>query len=219
NGRERGISERPGGAGRGRSAMAKPSARSPRITATLQILCAGLWLAACSGGGGGGSAAPAASPASPAAQTSSVTLAWRAAQGPVAGYSVFVQRGNGAYKHEADVPQTRATVYGEPGSTARVIVTAFDRSKAHGPNSPSSPQFTFPAANASSAGASAATAGASTSAVYYTAASQVSPLLASTDATSAATSSETPAAELAGGALVWQAGHGFRRTYSAAPPL
>lgn len=191
--------------------MPGPSARFPHITAVLRILCAGFWLAACSGGGGGGgSAAPAGSTAS--GQTSSVTVAWGDAQGAVAGYSVYVQRGDG-FKHEADVPQARATLHGAPGSTARVIVVAFDAGYAHGLASPSSAPFTFPESNANSQGASAANAGS-----IRNAAASVLPAsnpVASTDPPSADSSDETPAPDLPGGALVWQSGDAFRLTNAA----
>lgn len=193
--------------------MPGPSARSTHITAVLRILCAGLWLAACSGGGGGGgSAAPAGSTA-PSGHTSSVTVAWSDAQGAVAGYSIYVQRGDGDFKHEADVPQARATVHGVPGSTARVIVVAFDAAGAHGPSSPSSAPFTFPETNANSQGASAANAGS-----IRTAAASVLPAsnpVASTDPPPADSSDETPAPDLPGGALVWQSGDAFRLTNAA----
>src|SRR5262245_2365390 len=123
--RDRCVSQRSERGSTGGSAMPRPTARFPRLTTSLSILGAGLPLAACSGGGGGdgGTGAPAA--ASPAADSTSVTLGWDKAQGPVAGYSLYVQRGEADFVHEADVTQTRATVSGTPGSTARVIVVAF----------------------------------------------------------------------------------------------
>src|SRR4030095_2839716 len=143
---------------------------------------------------------------------SSVTVAWGDAQGAVAGYSVYVQRGDG-FKHEADVPQARATLHGAPGSTARVIVVAFDAGYAHGPASPSSAPFTFPESNANSQGASAANAGS-----IRNAAASVLPAsnpVASTDPPPADSSDETPAPALPAAALVWQPGDAFRLTNAA----
>src|SRR5215472_11593268 len=119
------------GAGEGGTAM--PRARSLRTRAALRALCAAWWLAACGGGGGGGGAAPSGSPAAAAPQSSSVTLAWVGANGPVAGYSVYVQRGgDGPFNHEVDVTQPSATLHGAPGSSARVIVVAFDAASTYG---------------------------------------------------------------------------------------
>lgn len=146
-----------------------------------------------------------------------MTIAWSGATGPVAGYSIYVQRGDSDYKLEADVSQAGATVYGAPGSTARVIVVAFDAAHAHGPSSPSSAQFTFPASSASSQGASAASAGGvgTTAASALFAADPVSDPVASADPPPAETSDETPAPDLPGGALVWEAGDAFRLTNAA----
>lgn len=208
--------------------MPKSTARSLRITRALHILGAGLWLAACSGGGGGGggSASGAGSTAATPAQTSAVTLGWTGASGPVAGYSVYVQRGSSDFKHEADVPQTRAQVYGAPGSTARVIVVAYDSVHAHGPVSPSSVQFVFPTA-ASGQGSAAANAGfvgtmaanipasaPSSAPTTSTTSDPVSDPTAS-DPPPAETPEQTPAPDLPGGALVWQSGDAFRLTNAA----
>jgi hypothetical protein len=197
--------------------MPKRSARSLRITGAARILCAALWLAACGGGGSGGGDA-ATTTATTAAQTSSVTLAWTAAAGPVNGYSVYVQRGDSAFKHESDVAQARATLFGEPGSTARVIVVAYDASHLHGPNSPTSAQFTFPPVNANNASA-AASGGASSAegaaAVSGAAGSSTSPASASDPAESSTPEPPTTATALPGGALVWQSGDAFRLTDSA----
>src|SRR5262245_30594767 len=142
---ERGFSQRPGARVGGGSAMPNPSARSHRTSIAIRAVLAVVWFAACSGGGSGGGGGPTSTPsASPAAGSSSVTLAWNKAVGPVAGYSVYVQRGSDGFKHEADVTQARVTLSGEPGTKARVKVLAFDARNTHGPSSPSSVQFTFP---------------------------------------------------------------------------
>src|SRR5262245_25478585 len=116
----------PGARVEGGPAMPNPSARTQRITIAIRAVLALVWFAACSGGGGGAEGGSASTSATSAADTTSVTLAWNKASGPVVGYSVFVQRGSGDFKHEADVNQPRATLSGEPGSKARVMVVAFD---------------------------------------------------------------------------------------------
>jgi hypothetical protein len=144
-------------------------------------------------------------------------VAWSGAAGPVSGYSVYVQRDNADYKHEADVAQPRATVFGAPGSSARVIVVAFDRVQGHGPSSPSSARFTFPAASANSAAAGQTGVG-TVASIAPASAQPASPsvaMAAAAPAAAAATSDVTPAHPFTGGALVWQAGDAFRLTDSA----
>ncbi len=123
-------------------------AKQDRIAGVVAALLCAILTAACSGGGGSGggstlstSAGPGAS--SPAA-TTSVNLGWSAASGPVAGYAVYVRRGSDPYEVEQRVGLPRVSLSGEPGSTARVIVVAFDASGANGPGSPPSPVITFP---------------------------------------------------------------------------
>src|SRR5262245_18525180 len=197
--------------------MPNPSARPQRITTAIRVLVAALWLAACSGGGSGGGGGGASGPASPspASGSSSVTLAWSNASGPVAGYTIYVQRGSGEYKYEADVSQARTTVSGEPGSKARVVVVPYDARHSHGPKSPSSVQFTFPN-QASSQGASAASAAASGAATRSLASAAFAPDSAATpEPPPADDPDETPAPDLPGGALVWQAGDSSRLTNAA----
>ena len=90
--------------------------------------------------------------------TRASSSAWSDANGPVAGYSVYVQREHGAFKHEIDVSASSVTLRGDPGSTARVTVVAFDSRRAFGPSSPSSPLFTFPNPGHSAAAMSAQSA-------------------------------------------------------------
>src|SRR6185503_8909254 len=101
--------------------MPMPRTRSSRLVSAAFACTA--FLAACSGGGGGGGAgggggggagAPTGSGAT--ATTTSVTLAWVDANGPVVGYSVYVQREDGVFKHEADVSASSVTLRGAPGS-------------------------------------------------------------------------------------------------------
>lgn len=77
----------------------------------------------------------------------SATLAWTAASGPVAGYSVYVSR-NGASPAgpEQQVTSPRATVSGVLGESLVVWVEAFDASGAPGPVSQSSDSLRFVAA-------------------------------------------------------------------------
>ncbi len=143
----------------------------------------------------------------PAAPSSSLTLAWNDANGPVAGYSVYVQRNDGAFKLEKDVPRSTVTLNGEPGSKARVVVVAYSSRREYGPSSPSSPQFTFPQLSAA-ASTPAATGSASALPTYASAASSVEPLASIAGANAA----EDSVAELTGGGLVWQAGGALRLT-------
>jgi hypothetical protein len=124
---------------------------------TLSLACGALLFAACSSGGGSGDSAVIPDSSAPAQTTgtSSVTLAWGAAEGPVAGYSVYVQRdGVGGFDHEQDVARPQVDLTGVPGQQARVVVAAFDASRMHGPASPPSPPFTFPALPSSDASSS-----------------------------------------------------------------
>src|SRR5688572_27616008 len=96
------------GAGSGELAMPRSSAHRSRRAVALSLACGALLLAACSSGGGSGDSAVIPDSSAPAQTTgtSSVTLAWGAAEGPVAGYSVYVQRdGVGGFDHEQDVAQ------------------------------------------------------------------------------------------------------------------
>jgi hypothetical protein len=143
-----------------------------------------------------------------------VTLAWADANGPVAGYSVYVQRGDqSAFKHEADVTNSNVTLSGEPGSTARVTVAAFDAERAYGPSSPTSPAFTFPNADGTS-NASAASSGSGGSAASSGGSSGSSGTSGSGSdpaASRTADPGKEPASALPG-TLVWQAGDAFRLT-------
>ncbi len=190
--------------------MPNPSSQSTRLAAGW-ITCAALFLAACSGGGGGGGggAAPAAATAS--AATSSVTLAWSDANGPVAGYSVYVQRDEGAFKHELDVPRATVTLTGEPGSTARVIVVAFAATREYGPGSPSSPLFTFPALDGSS---DATDDSAGTEDVASTGGSSGQDPDSEPASEPEAPAEQEPDTDLAG-TFVWQAGDALRLTDAA----
>jgi len=105
--------------------------------------CAFLF-AACSGGGSG-SDATLSGGSSVAAASTAVTLAWAEADGPVAGYSVYVQRDGGSYAYEGDVPEPAVRLSGPPGQRARLTVAAYDASGNLGPSSTPSPIFTFPA--------------------------------------------------------------------------
>lgn len=189
--------------------MPTPGTRSSRwASAAIALL-----LAACSGGGGGGGGSAAAPGAgSGAAATSSVSLAWGDASGPVAGYSIYVQRDEGTFKHELDVSRPSVTLRGAPGSTARVAVVAFDGRRAYGPSSPSSPRFTFPDPNAptppssggSGSGGSDGGSGSGGSDLGGEPAPSPSP-------TPTPSPSPSPAPALPG-TMVWQAGDGFRLT-------
>jgi hypothetical protein len=187
-----------------------PRTRSSRLALGAATCTA--FLAACSGGGGGGGGG-AAAPGGAAANKTSITLAWADANGPVVGYSVYVQRGDGAFKHEADVTASSVTLHGDPGSTASVTVAAFDANRAYGPSSPTSPKFTFPnldgATNASaqssaSASASVASGGESVAAAFN----------ASTDPSPSPTPEPSPEPTLPG-TLVWQADEAFLVTDTA----
>ena len=139
--------------------MPMPRTRSSRLVSAAATCAA--FLAACSGGGGGGGAAAPGGSGAAATQTS-VTLAWVDANGPVAGYSVYVQRADGAFKHEADVTASSVTLHGDPGTTARVTVAAFDANRAYGPSSPTSPEFMFPNLDGSTNASAQSTASDST---------------------------------------------------------
>jgi hypothetical protein len=141
--------------------------------------------------------------------TASVTLAWAEANGPVAGYSVFVQRGGGGFKHELDVSASKVTLHGEPGSTARVSVIAFDTRRAYGPSSPSSPLFTFPGGSSTNQ-SQTADAGSS---VVPAGGSGASDPTSEPVPTPPADPKDEPLA--LPGTLVWQSGDGFRLTDSA----
>ena len=190
--------------------MPTPKTRSPRLAPALVAAACASLLVACSGGGGGGGGS-AATGSGAAATTTSVTLAWGQANGPVAGYSVYVQRDDGAFKHEIDVSASSVTLHGEPGSTARVTVAAFDVGRAYGPSSPTSPPFTFPnldgTTNASAQGDGSG-GGVATSGSDGTSGSGGAPA-----PSPAPDPSKDPATALPG-TLVWQAGDGFRLTDS-----
>ena len=184
------------------------SAGWARGATALSMVCGALLLAACSGGGGSGDSAVIPDSTAPTnnTNTTSVTLAWGEADGPVAGYSVFVQRdGVGGFDHEQDVSTPQVDLTGTPGQRARVIVAAFDRARRHGPSSPASPTFTCPGPPDASAAAAAASPEPSAPASAT----------AQTDATESEdeTADEAPI-ELAG-ALVWQDGNALRVTDAA----
>jgi hypothetical protein len=142
--------------------------------------------------------------------TASVTLAWAEANGPVAGYSVYVQRdGGGAFKHELDVSASKVTLHGEPGSTARVSVIAFDTRRVFGPSSPSSPLFTFPGGSSTNQTQSA---GFGSSEVPTGGSGASDPTSDPAPTPPADPKDEPPALP---GTLVWQSGDGFRLTDSA----
>jgi len=183
-----------------------------RLASVVRIACCALLFAACDGSGGGavGGAPPATSSTStPAATTTSVGLAWGDAEGPVAGYSVYVQRNGGAFQRETDVPQASVTLSGTPGETARVIVAAFDAAGNFGPGSPPSPVLTFPAVAAQSSASAASAAPAAAPPATAT-----TSVLAASDPREGGVASdpESSAAALTGGALVWQAGDALRVT-------
>jgi hypothetical protein len=190
--------------------MPRPSTQPLRLAAWGSAVL----LAACSGGGSGGGGSASGGTTTSGA-TTNVTLAWSKASGPVAGYAVYVQRDGGAYKHEYDVSQPQVTVAGSPGSTASVIVVAFDAVHAQGPTSPSSRPFTFPPVATSTTAASEAGA-------VSVAAAGANPVdsgsASTTDAvatTAAVTApSEEPTSALPG-TLVWASGDAFRLTDAA----
>jgi hypothetical protein len=190
-------------------------ARADRLSGVLSAVLCALLFAACSSGGGGDGAATlsGSSSSAPAAATSSVTLAWAPADGPVAGYSVFVQRGTGPYEVEAEVTDPQVQLSGEPGTTARVVVVAFDADGQTGPSSPPSSTITFPDPAASEGAKSASTA---SDASDPTSTSYAS--VSSDGAAEKADASETPDDSAAldstalAGSLVWQAGDAMRLT-------
>jgi Fibronectin type III domain len=188
--------------------------RSPRL-ASAAAACAA-FLAACSGGGGGGVAsggAAAPSGLGAASTTTSITLAWVDANGPVAGYSVYVQREDGAFKHEADVTASSVTLHGEPGSTARVTVAAFDASRGYGPSSPTSPEFMFPNLDGSTSASMTQSTGSASGVVASGGGSG-----ATSDPGSGSAPSPTPdptEEPALPGTLVWQADEAFLLTNTA----
>ena len=187
--------------------MPTPGTRFPRLASTATAL----FLAACSGGGGGGGSAAAPGAGSGAAGSASVTLAWSNAVGPVAGYSVYVQREDGAFKHELDVSSSSVTLRGAPGTQARVTVVAFDNMRTYGPNSPSSPPFTFPDPNAP-APASALSAGSGGDEFASGGGSGGSEPVGDPAPSPSPSPTPTPSVATLPGTLVWQAGDGFRLT-------
>jgi hypothetical protein len=187
--------------------MPTPGTRSPRL-ASVAIA---LFLAACSGGGGGGGGSAAPGSGSGAAGSTSVTLGWSKAVGPVAGYSVYVQREDGAFKHELDVSSSSVTLRGAPGTQARVSVVAFDNMRTYGPTSPSSPVFTFPDPDAS-APAAALSAGSGGDEVASGGGSSGSEPVGDPAPSPSPSPTPTPPVSTLPGTLVWQAGDGFRLT-------
>jgi hypothetical protein len=194
--------------------MPMPRTRSSRLVSAAFACTA--FLAACSGGGGagggggGGAGAPTGSGAT--ATTTSVTLAWVDANGPVVGYSVYVQREDGVFKHEADVSASSVTLRGAPGSKARVTVAAFDSNRGYGPSSPTSPEFLFPSLDGST-NAATQSAGSGSSNVASSGGSAATSGPASTPAPSP---SPEPSPEPAlPGTLVWQVDEAFLLTDTA----
>jgi VCBS repeat protein len=191
--------------------MPSPSARWVRRASAVSIVCGALLLAACSSGGSGGdSAVMSASGPSASATSTNVTLAWSPADGPVNGYSVFVQRdGMGGFDHEQDVAAPQVVLSGEPGHQARVIVAAFDASHMHGPSSPPSPTITFPGVQTAAAASAPPASSAASSA---TGASSTAGDAAKSTASDA---KSDPAPIALAGALVWQSGDSMRVTDAA----
>lgn len=73
----------------------------------------------------------------------SAGLAWSAASGPVAGYSVQVSRNGSAYREEQRVQSRSTRVSGSVGDTLRVRVAAFDGQGKQGPASTASDSISF----------------------------------------------------------------------------
>ena len=139
--------------------------------------------------------------------TSNVTLAWPVADGPVAGYAVYVQRDSGSFERELDVRGPTVIVGGSPGRRARVAVAAFDANGVVGPVSDPSPQFTFPGRE-SSASASASSGGS-------VASRSAAPADAVAPAASEAATEAAPEPAVAfgqSGNLLWLAGGAWRIT-------
>ena len=207
--------------------MPKPIARPSRLASAVGAMCGALVFAACSGGGssGGGASVSGSSggSGSSSATSSSITLAWNGAAGPVAGYSVYVQREDADFKHELDVSTAKAKISGKVGSRARVMVVAFNARTEYGPSSPASPYFTFPEQSPQTGGASGAV-GASNGGVGASTASTASGTTTTNALVGNAESAPEPTPEpsptptptvAAGGALVWESGDSFQLTDSA----
>jgi hypothetical protein len=185
--------------------MPSGSAQRARRATALSIACAALLFAACSSDSTGGESAVVPDSTTPASNGPvSVTLAWGEAEGPVAGYSVYVQRdGIGGFDHEQDVAGPQVELEGEPGQVARVVVAAFDASRVRGPSSPPSPPFRFPSEQAASTGApSSDSAGAASAAP-------------NAEDSDTGDDGAADASVSIAGALVWQAGSDLRVTDAA----
>lgn len=207
--------------------MHRLRAERDRLVGTFTVLVGAFVFAACSSGGGGGDSTlspPAGSPASSAGVTSSVTVGWKPADGPVAGYAVYVQRGNDPYAVEEEVTRPQVSLAGKPGSKARVVVVAFDDDGAFGPSSPPSPTITFPGVASSAATAveepdavapiTRSLAGSAGGAGSGLASDATSDDASATDADDAARKSaaDPDAVVQIAGTLVWEAGDAMRVT-------
>ncbi len=204
-------------------------ARRDRSRELLGFACCALLFAACSGGGSGSDATLSGS--TPAAATS-VTLGWDAADGPVAGYSVYVQRDGGSYDYEGDVPDPVVRLTGPPGQRARVVVAAFDSSGNLGPSSTPSPAFLFPDQQTASSVAAEAPSQTSAAAAQAASSALVAPsatarTVSSSDSSSSSAGGSTAetttqqgdvataGVDVLDGALVWQSGDALRVTNAA----
>ena len=123
--------------------MPAPCAQNLMRAARLAAICGMLALAACGGGGGGGSSGGGG--VTTQAQTSTVTLKWAAAAGPVKGYDVWVQRNGGRWRVEQKVASSKIVLKGAPGDKAKLAVGGYDSKGRRGPISVPSPAFKFPA--------------------------------------------------------------------------
>jgi len=182
-----------------------------RLVSVARLFACALLFAACSDGGGGGGGPVLGTTTAPAG-TSSVTLAWEEAEGPVEGYEVYVQRASGPFEQEEDVSGPEVTVTGTPGTTARVVVVAFDSEDKKGPSSPPSPRFTFPDPSAQAEAASAPATAAAASYAVAGAGVETIARARPADAGDDADADERPDASHLAGGLVWQAGDALRVT-------
>ena len=140
----------------------RPNRFDSRFRARLLALAlAALWTAACSDGGSGqiegagvNNGTPVAPP--PPSGSTSLSLAWGEATGPVAGYAVFVQREAGSFEREKTVVTNRVELLGMPGETVRIAVAAYDTASNLGPSSEPSAPLTFPDSASPSSSASTA---------------------------------------------------------------
>ena len=189
--------------------MRSPYTQQKFTMQALTLWACATFLAACGGGGGGGGGGAIPAAAAAPAGASAVDLAWGASSGPVAGYSVFVEResnGAGVYQHEADVTTPAVTLTGDPGEQARIVVVPFDSNGVRGPGSAPSDQFAFPDPNANAQPANLASAPAAPAAMPQVAAAEAQETPAETPS-----GSLLEATDLAG-RLVWDAGDALQIT-------